>query len=244
MNHLRLALFFASTIATAYPARAETLALKAADGVTVYADFEGGKAGARPILILFHQAGSNRHEYDPVAPRLNDMGFDTLAVDQRAGGHLFGHDNETAAALGRAPGYLAAYPDMEAALAWAEGTGAKTILIMGSSYSSALVFELAADHPKSVDAVLSFSPGEYFSPGDRVRKAAARLKVPVFVSQASDPSEVATAKPIVDAVPQNLVTHFKPKSAPHGASALREDANGKGAAEVWRAVAAFLKPFA
>ena len=42
-------------------------------------------AKTRPVVLLFHQAGSNRGEYTTIAPRLNALGFHALAIDQRSG---------------------------------------------------------------------------------------------------------------------------------------------------------------
>lgn len=222
---------------SALPLAAEPVSFAADDGVVVHADYNG-KGGARPLILLFHQAGSNRHEYDPIAPRLNAAGFDTLAVDQRSGGSAFGFRNETAEGAGG--DYLDAYRDLEAALEWGRAhAGAGGIIAWGSSYSAALVFVLAEEHPGHVKAVLAFSPGEYFGDPDFVKKAAAGVGQPVFASSASDPGEIAQAAAILAEV-RGAKTQAKPKAATHGASALREDVNPGGAEEIWGAVLAFL----
>lgn len=217
-------------------ALAEPVTFAAADGVTVHGDYQGDGAGS--IIVLFHQAGSNLHEYDPIAADLNAAGFDTLAIDQRSGGQAYGADNQTAAAAGG--DFLAAYADMEAALAWA-GAKQGPAIIWGSSYSAALVFHLAADHPQDVRAVLAFSPGEYFDDRHFVRDAAAGVSQPVFVSSSSSSEEVAAARDIVTRV-AGPATQLAPQRATHGSSALRHDDNPDGAAEVWAAVNAFLAP--
>jgi pimeloyl-ACP methyl ester carboxylesterase len=115
--------------------------------------------------------------------------------------------------------------------------------VCGSSYSASLVFLLAANNPGKIAGLMAFSPGEYLGGGHTVRDAAARLKdVAVFVSSASDRGEIAAARAIVDAVPGKTKTQFVPKHAPHGASALRADANPAGYQQVWAAVERFLMP--
>lgn len=232
MRTVTAALFLLSAGA----ALADPVTFPAADGVTVHADYRPQAGG--DVIVLFHQAGASLHEYDPIAPRLNALGYSTLAVSQRAGGGYFGGTNATAEGVGGSPDYLDAYPDLEAALAWAQGKGPK-VIVWGSSYSSSLVFKLAAEHPKDVAAVLSFSPGEYFGPAFSVKDAAAQVKAPVFVTSASDSGEVAAAKEIISAVP-GAKTQFVPKRGTHGSSTLREDQNPRGAAENWTAVEAFL----
>jgi hypothetical protein len=62
----------------------------------------------------------------------------------------------------------------------------------------------------------------------------------VFISSASDREEIAAARAIFEAVPGTAKTLLAPRNAPHGSSALREDANPKGNAEVWQAAGRFL----
>ena len=148
--------------------------LTAADGVTIAADVGTASGRRRGTILLFHMAGSNYAEYAPITPRLNGIGFDTIAIDQRSGGTEFGRRNETAARLGRNPGFAAALPDMEAALTRARGNG--PVVIWGSSYSAALVFVLAAGHPTDIAAVLAFSPGEYIARGIYRRRQHSRSR--------------------------------------------------------------------
>lgn len=219
-------------------AQAQPLTFAASDGVTVHAEYHGTKDHSKPLILLFHQAGSNLHEYDTISPRLLQLGFDTLAVDQRSGGDAYGHSNLTADAVKGSPSYIEALKDLEAALQWASQNSTKT-LVWGSSYSSSLVFVLAGQNPEKISALLSFSPGEYFSSKHFVRDAAAKVKIPVFVSSSSDAEEVSEARAIVAAVKSTSKTQYIPEQGTHGSSSLRPDRN-PGAAKNWRAVETFL----
>jgi alpha-beta hydrolase superfamily lysophospholipase len=193
--------------------------LHAKDGVAVYGTFTpAAKPGAK-ILLLFHQAGASRHEYDPLIPAFHQQGWDTLAIDQRSGGRLFGGRNETVAKLGKSVSYLEAMPDLEAALAWARARKYGTIVTVGSSYSSSLVLLLAAKHPQAVSAVVSFSPGEYFS-SDRnmIKRAAARLHMPVYIT--TDPKEESNVDSVLRDAHGANVTRYRPSVGVHGASTL------------------------
>jgi dienelactone hydrolase len=241
---LCLALLFATG------ARAEPVTLKPADGVAVFGEVwraPDRPGGAKPpVIIAFHQAGSNHGEYQPIAPRLVAAGFTVLAIDQRAGGDMFGTSNRTVATLGRSTGYADALPDLEAALAWARQTAAGApVIAIGSSYSAALVFLLAAKHPGELAAILAFSPGEYLGGPDLVHQAARQLKIPVLVDQARSPDEIAAAKSLLDAVPAAGKIQIIPQSGGvHGAATLRPDRDPAGAEENWHGVLAFLAPFA
>ena len=113
---LALAWLVAVALAACAPAGLTSAAtLRAADGVAVHGSFHAA-TDPRAVVLLFHQAGSSKGEYATIAPRLAAAGYESLAIDQRSGGDLFGR-NETAAALGREAGYLEAERDLEAALA-------------------------------------------------------------------------------------------------------------------------------
>jgi dienelactone hydrolase len=228
-------------VAAAAPARADSVSFAASDGVTVFADYAPPKAKGEPLILLFHQAGSNRGEYATIAPVLAQLGYATLAVDQRSGGNLWGRANETVQQLGHSTDYGDALRDLEAALAWAKANGQGKVILWGSSYSAALVFLVAAKHPQEIAAVLAFSPGEYLSEPGAVRRAAAAVTAPIFVTSAKDAGEIAAAKAILDASPAAKKTQLVPQIAGvHGSSTLRADRNPKGAEGNWAAVKAFL----
>jgi alpha-beta hydrolase superfamily lysophospholipase len=218
----------------------------ASDNVMVFGDYYAADTPERPLVLLFHQAGSNRAEYATIAPILTTLGFNALAIDQRSGGTLWGHANETVQHLGHSEGYDAAFRDLEGALLWAKSSDpTRPVIVWGSSYSAALVFLLAAKYPQDVKALLAFSPGEYLARATAVRTAAAQLSIPMFVTSAKESGEVAQAKAILGAAPARQKVQFVPRIAGvHGSSTLRSDRNPKGADENWDAVKAFLAPLA
>lgn len=213
--------------------------LKTYDGTNI-AGWLYKAAKPKAVVLLFHQAGSSKDEYATIAPRLAAMGYTAYAIDQRSGGDLFG-DNSTVHRTGKSTGFLEARQDLEAALSWARTQGLPVIL-WGSSYSAALVFEVAADHPADVDAVMAFSPGEYLGTGNPVTHAAARLRVPVYVTSAKDPEEIETARAILAAVPGPRKLQYVPDAGgTHGSSTLIKDKNPAGYDANWSAVEAFLR---
>jgi dienelactone hydrolase len=226
-------------------ARAEDVTLTARDGVKVYGQFAAADGAESPVILLFHMAGSNRAEYAPIIPRLNKAGFSVLAIDQRSGGSGFGARNRTVDALRQSGSYEAAVMDLEAALAWAkQKANGAPILAWGSSYSAALVFLIAAENPADVAGVLAFSPGEYLTGHHEVGAAAARVNVPVFITQARDRREIEQARQIFSILPGQKKTQFLPPLAGvHGSSSLRDDANPTGAKDYWAALMTFLAQF-
>ena len=225
-------------------ALAEPVTLAAADGVKVFGEWWKADRARAPIILAFHQAGSNNAEYETIAKRLNQAGFSVLAIDQRSGGREFNGTNKTVAALGRSTAYDAALKDLEAALAWgkANAQGAR-VIVWGSSYSAALVFLLAARHPDDVSGLLAFSPGEYLDRSNAVHSAARKIVVPVFIDQASDKDEIDQSRSILKDVKSSDKRQFTPQKGVHGSATLRADRNPKGAEENWDAVLAFLGQF-
>ena len=224
----------------AWAASPGNLTLKAADGVKVVAQlYKADKA--RAVMLVFHQAGSNKAEYATIAPLLAQQGFTVLAIDQRSGGKMFGKDNETVKKRGKNGQYMETMADMEAALDWGSKQGLP-VVVWGSSYSAAMVFLLCAKHPNSIAAALAFSPGEYLQPEGAVQQAAAKVTQTLFVTSAMDAEEVAAAQKIVDASPSKNKTRFVPKlGGVHGSSTLIAEKNPAGKDENWQAVQTFLR---
>jgi dienelactone hydrolase len=216
----------------------EAVNFPAADGGTVFAELYKTEANKdAPIILLFHQAGSNSGEYATIAPKLVDEGFNCLAVNQRSGGNMWGKDNKTAQQYSGKQGYEAAYADMQGALSWAKSQGYSKIIAWGSSYSASLVLRLAGE-AQGVSEAIAFSPGEYFDTPGIVAGWAKKVKCPTFISCA--PSEVSKTEPIFDAVGTEEKAFNTPEPSVHGSSALRDDKNPSGAKKVWDAVLDFL----
>lgn len=229
-----------AAVAAAWPRTAapEAVVLRASDGVAVHGLRRPAAGRPRAILLLFHQAGGSKGEYAVIAPRLAREGYETLAIDQRAGGDAYGR-NATVAALGASRPYAEARRDLEAALAWTRGRELPVVL-WGSSYSAALVFQVAAANPGRVAAVVAFSPGEYLDDPGAVRRAAATVTAPVYVTSAADPGEVGAARAILTATRSRAPLAFAPRAGVHGSSTLVATRNPGGAEVAWASVLAFL----
>ncbi len=238
LHPMLLAAALAVSPALAASALAQPVSFAAKDGVKIYGDFRQAEGRSRATILLFHMAGSNRSEYAPLAPILNKAGFSTLAIDQRSGGDLWGNINKTAANAKGDSDFADTIPDLEAAIAYGSLQHAGPIAVWGSSYSSALVFVLAARHPE-VKALLAFSPAEYIQ-GYSIEKAAAKLSIPVFITSAPDGDEISSGEALAKAVPDHRAVQYIPKDGVHGSSTLRTDEDPQGASENWKHVMAFL----
>lgn len=228
--------------------QSETVQFKSMDNVTITADLYVSKPATAPFIILFHQAKYSRGEYVETAPRLNEMGFNCMAVDLRSGGEANGIVNKTwryADSLGFETRYVDAYNDMRAALSYVKRKypGAK-IILFGSSYSASLAIKLASDFPSGISGVIAFSPGEYFSKygwsRTIIESAASRIKCPVFITSGREERE--SWQKIYDAIPVQTKVAFVPEAnGKHGSKALWKVF--PESTEYWVALTNFLKRY-
>jgi dienelactone hydrolase len=210
--------------------------LTAKDGVKVFGTYYAAPA-PKALILLFHQAGSNKTEYASIAPRLAKAGYSALAIDQRSGGKDFGAVNETVKALRHSGDFMDVKRDLEAALAWSDDKQLP-VIIWGSSYSASLVYVLAAENPDKIRAALAFSGGDYLD-DHQVMNAMGKITVPLFAT--SGINEVKEMRPILERAHSSKKVFFVPKlGGVHGSATLIAGENQKGAEENWMAVLEFL----
>lgn len=219
----------------ARPEPFETLHRKIDGGMTLTADLwrvpgDELKDAPRPLLVCFHATRSSRGEYSLIAPEFVARGFHVLAVDLRYGGageignrktkERSGTMNETwkraVDLLGREPTPIEAYGDFPAILAWARELFPKSKLgLVGSSYSASLVMVWAAEHPKTVDAIYAFSPGEWIDGWD-VAIRAKSLSTPCFFTCGSGGPDTEQAKKLLAQLPTRPTVYLPADEGQNG----------------------------
>jgi dienelactone hydrolase len=220
----------------------ETIIFEASDGLDVYANkYEIDKTS--PIIVLCHQARFNKFEYEGTAQRLNDMGFNCLAIDQRSGGPISNQQNETnnlAVDQGLGIEYLDAIPDIRAAIDYAVTEYQQDVILWGSSYSATLALWEGLKNSK-VRAVVSFSPGDYFPELGSLTDSLTSLKKPFFITAAD--FEIESEGGLNDLLSKTTLDEnqivFKPDAnGHHGSRALW--VNQAGGEQYWNALTDFL----
>ena len=241
-----LLLVATASFASAIP---KTITFKSTDNLLITADrYTPHTSNTTPLIVLFHQAGSSRGEYNEIAPRLNKLGFNCIAVDLRSGEYSRGKDNETAIRAGEAglaTSYADALPDVIAALQYANKQYSDSkIIAWGSSYSASLALKVTGDFPQLVDAVIAFSPGEYFSHLGKsktwIQDSAQKIRDPAFIT--SSKNEASDWALIYAAINPAKRKSFLPETAgKHGSKALwKKYADSRA---YWDAVTNFLSNF-
>ena len=221
----------------------ETITFPSEDGLLITADIYEVNNGLAPVMVLCHQARFSRGEYQKTVVKLQKMGFTCMAIDQRSGDKVSGVINETAKRAkekGLPQRYIDAEPDIVAAVNEAYNRWGRKVILVGSSYSASLVLKIAAESDK-VEAVISFSPGEYFEPEDLIVSIAIE-KLDKYSFVTSSKKEVNATKGILHKTTSDKITHFIPKNdGIHGSRALwRSTPNNE---EYWDALRRFLGRF-
>ena len=243
-NLCLIAVLFISSLVLAQ----EKITFKASDGLEITADLYVTNPETSPFIILFHQARWSRGEYLEIAPKLNKMGFNCMAIDQRSGGEVNEVINETfqrAEKQGLGTNYIDALVDMNSTIDYVKEkyNKAGNLIIWGSSYSSALVLHIASVR-KDINGALSFAPGEYFEdqgkPKDWLTQGAKNISIPTFITSAK--MEKKNWWDIAAQIPEHNRAYFLPtKLGKHGSSALWS--KFADSQEYWDAVEEFLSLF-
>jgi dienelactone hydrolase len=224
-----IAQFSSAQLQVTFPAR---------DGLKVTADWYP-VSSSFPVLLLCHQNGYSRGEFQETAARLNQFGFNCLAIDLRVGDQVNGVKNETAAAAAAekmTPVYADAEQDILGAVDYLSEKYKTSIILFGSSYSASLALKIAAENPK-VSAVVAFSPGEYFDSTDYISSHISGLLKPVFVSSSREEADKVTD--LVKDVNSRIKVQYIPSTkGDHGSKVLWTSSPSNQ--EYWIALMSFL----
>ena len=190
----------------------------------------------KPVILLGHQAGSNKYEYADIAPKLNAMGYNALAIDLTGGGTFAAHKNETLdrgtnvendrQLIQRRTGQ-----EMNAAVDYLYKKYNQKVIVWGSSLSANFAIIVAARN-ENAKAAISFS-----GLAGGLTEILTKFEKPLFVTSSKE--EVPSVKVLLKDNSKENITHFIPKSeGGHGSMVLW---NGQPyAEEYWEAVKSFL----
>lgn len=197
------------------------------DGVSISATLRVGRAGTTPV-VLVHQLGSARAEWDPLVAKLAELGLTTLAIDLRGHGestHGTGA-NARAYAYGsfRDTDWRATQKDVRAAidfLAAHEQVHAARVVLIGSSIGGTACIAAAAEDPR-VASLVVLSPGRAYHGFDAILPASRLAERPLLVLHSSEELPSQETSGVLDRIVANSTVRVVPGSA-HGVSMLRDD---------------------
>lgn len=215
-----------------------TVRFPAKDGLEVTADWYP-VSNESPLILLCHQNRFSRGEYTETALRLNKLGFNCMAVDQRVGNEVNGVKNETAARAkerGMEPGFADAEQDIVAAIDFLFEKFKKPVILIGSSYSASLALKIAAENNK-VYALAVFSPGEYFDDKMFVRRHIGKLMKPILITSSRTEADLVTDM-LKDVNSRLKVQFIPPHEGDHGSKVLWSSSPGNQ--DYWTVLIGFL----
>lgn len=185
-------------------AAVQKLGFDAPDGMQIVGAFYRATKENSPAVLMLHQYGGNRADYDRLARQFQANGIGVLAIDGRG----FGESNKRADGSKVAPSQsnetvAAMKSDVAAAVKFLGeqmNVDKRRIGIIGASYGSSLAIIHAADNAE-IKSVSLLSPGtNYFGnlPTEpAIEKYGAR---PVLIVAAEDDEESATASRQLDKI--------------------------------------------
>jgi len=225
-----------------YPSK--KVSFQVSDGRVVYGElYEIGRN--HPVILLCHQSGFNKYEYIDIAPRLNALGFNCLAVDLTSGGTFQEKANETIENTtppidrNKMAHIEAAEDEIDAAIIYLHKKYKKEVTFWGSSNSATLGL-LAASKNDNINAAIAFSGFDHFRENrTSLSVIIPKINKPLFMSSSKTEASIITDLLEGIRLKENQV-HFIPNGiGDHGSKALW---NGRtDAEEYWIAIKSFLK---
>lgn len=236
---MKISLLLFIVICTSFKAQVDQI-IPAPDNVLVHCKLYESKEANPKIMLLCHQARFSKGEYIETAPKFNKLGYTCLAIDQRSGEGVNKDINQTALMakqLGLGTDFEDAETDIRTAIYFLYSKYNQKITLLGSSYSSALIIKIAATEKDKVEAIISFSPGEYFKDTTIINTNLKKLDIPIWITCAKN--EILQTETLFKGVENKRLLFFKPeKEGKHGSKALWE--NYKDNKEYWESLKQFL----
>ncbi len=222
--------------------KGEKISFLSLDSLEITADLYKIENNKGPYIILFHQANFSRGSYRDIAPKLNKLGYNCIAVDLRSGHKAQGVINETckrAIAVNKKIRFSNAVQDTEAAILYVKDSlKVEKIIVWGSSYSASIAIYLGSKYSDDIDGILCFSPGEYFKINDQfIASFSQNIKCPVFIT--SGKNEEKKWNEIYKNISSEKSFFLPKEGGAHGSKALWDEK--KGNQVYWVAVKSFLE---
>lgn len=218
----------------------QTITFPSLDEVSITADLYKINDTAT-YIVLCHLSDHSRGEYIKTAKRLNELGYNCLAIDTRTGNEIFEIKNQTAIEakkINKPTGYLNSEQDIIAAVNYADSlSNNKGVILFGSSFSASLALKIGTVNSK-VKSVIAFSPGEYFGKQFNLKKAIVKFNKPIFVTSSKGESKEVAA--LIKSIKSKYMVHFIPKeNGDHGSLSLWTSTSNNS--EYWIALEKYLQ---
>jgi len=210
------------------------------DDLEITADHYYSKK-SNPYIILFHQEGASRGEFETIAERFLKMNYNCLAVDLRSGDRYGFTVNETAQRAkekGLSTVLLESLKDVKSSIEYIKTISDKPVILLGSSFSASLAI-IEAKKDSTVKAVVAFSPGEFFLPVIELKNELQDFNKPVFAGFSEE--EAYYVKDIFSLSNNDRLSLFSPSYNYGKRTAEALLSSNKSNDEYWLALLIFLR---
>ncbi len=210
------------------------------DGIKITADHYYSKK-SNPYIILLHQEGASRGEFDSIADRFIKMNYNCLAVDLRSGDRYGFTVNETALEAREnslSTSLMESIKDVRASVEYVKKMSDHPVILLGSSFSASLAI-IAAKADTAVKAVVAFSPGEFFLPVTEIKNELQDFNKPIFAGFSEE--EAPYVREMFSLSTSNKISLFYPSynAGKRTAEALLSSNDSND--EYWLALLIFLR---
>ncbi|MEX0981861.1 MAG: hypothetical protein WD577_05235 [Bacteroidales bacterium] len=234
-----IVIFWSGLILFAQPERS-TVSFFSNDSLLITAD-EFITSDSFSYLILIHEQGSSRGEFNEILNRFQKMNYNCLAVDVRNGGNSNFIPNETAKRArnkGKRNNCEAVEADILAAIDYAYEKSGHGVILLGAGANGSLVLK-AAKEQDVVNAAIALSPGEFFLPLFSVENTISGIQKPLLIT--ANRTELPYIEQIMSNVEEEYKTIFVPENSEgeRGSAALVPD--NPSYTEYWLAILLFFK---
>ncbi len=220
----------------------EIVTFQSADSLTLTADHYF-LSDTLPYLILIHEQGSSRGEFETLAERFQKMDYNCLAVDIRNGGNANFISNETVRRF-RQGDYSLGREDIEgdirASVNYAFSISNQKVVLLGSGATGSLCLKITKEMDEVLGAI-ALSPGEFYRPSLIIEDTISGIQKPLFIT-ATEP-EFPYLEQMLSGVDDIYKTIFKSELSDgiRGTNALTAKNPSNG--EYWLALLLFFKEF-
>jgi len=194
-----------------------------------------------PYIVMIHEQGSSRGEFNRIIDRFQKMNFNVLSADVRNGGNTNFIANETAK-RSRTGGYDKGVQhiedDIHAAVKKARDLSGNQVILLGAGANGSLAMKTAREMDE-VKAVIALSPGEYFRPSLNIEDTISGLEKPVLIT--SSRLEFPYMEQLASGIDEQYKTIFAPENTEgaRGTRALLPENPSNG--EYWLTLLLFFK---
>ena len=236
---ISIALFWSGFILFAQPQKS-TVSFFSDDSLVITAD-EFITADSFSYLILIHEQGSSRGEFNEIVDRFQKMNYNCLTVDVRNGGNSNFIPNETAKRARNKEirnNSESVEDDIRAAIDYAYGKSGQGVILLGAGANGSLVLK-AAKEQDVVNGAIALSPGEFFLPLFSIESIISGIQKPLLIT--ANRTEYPYVEQIMSNVEEEYKTIYVPENSEgeRGSAALFPD--NPSYSEYWLAILLFFK---